>query len=185
MDNRGSLHLIPILVLLASCFFLYPPATAFLPCPDFCTNLRLVPQTQLRGPKLPRSYSHDYASCSPWHIDCREEKLSINKSRTLFGEKWDMGKTGTRINSSKIAVSESDKIPKHGMKILGICGGIGAGKSTACQIMVDSLGCVARIGKFACCFQCMIVEWFGSTSYYHYSFGLILVDGNISICCLA
>lgn len=33
------------------------------------------------------------------------------------------------------------------MKILGICGGIGSGKSTACQLMVDSLGCVARIGK--------------------------------------
>ena len=33
------------------------------------------------------------------------------------------------------------------MKILGICGGIGSGKSTACQLLVDSLGCVARIGK--------------------------------------
>ncbi len=31
------------------------------------------------------------------------------------------------------------------MKILGICGGIGSGKSTACQLMVDKLGCVARI----------------------------------------
>jgi len=31
------------------------------------------------------------------------------------------------------------------MKILGVCGGIGSGKSTACKLMVDSLGCVARI----------------------------------------
>lgn len=31
------------------------------------------------------------------------------------------------------------------MRILGVCGGIGSGKSTACQLMVDSLGCVARI----------------------------------------
>ena len=34
-----------------------------------------------------------------------------------------------------------------GMKILGICGGIGSGKSTACRLMVDSLGCAARIGE--------------------------------------
>ena len=33
------------------------------------------------------------------------------------------------------------------IKVLGVCGGIGSGKSTACQLMVDSLGCVARIGK--------------------------------------
>ena len=31
------------------------------------------------------------------------------------------------------------------MKILGICGGIGSGKSTECQLMVDKLGCVATI----------------------------------------
>ena len=31
------------------------------------------------------------------------------------------------------------------MKILGVCGGIGSGKSTACELMVDKLGCVARI----------------------------------------
>lgn len=34
------------------------------------------------------------------------------------------------------------------MKILGICGGIGSGKSTACELMVDALGCAARIGEF-------------------------------------
>ncbi|KAL3769498.1 hypothetical protein ACHAWO_006196 [Cyclotella atomus] len=31
------------------------------------------------------------------------------------------------------------------MKILGVCGGIGSGKSTACKVMVDTLGCVGRI----------------------------------------
>ena len=36
----------------------------------------------------------------------------------------------------------------NNMKILGVCGGIGSGKSTACQLMVDSLGCVARIGEY-------------------------------------
>ena len=32
-----------------------------------------------------------------------------------------------------------------GMKILGICGGIGSGKSTACQLMVNKLGCAGLI----------------------------------------
>jgi dephospho-CoA kinase len=31
------------------------------------------------------------------------------------------------------------------VKILGICGGIGSGKSTACKLMVESLGCMALI----------------------------------------
>ncbi len=53
-----------------------------------------------------------------------------------------------------------------GMRILGICGGIGSGKSTACRLMVDSLGCAARIGEHwrlpvcACVFVCV---WAGGT----------------------
>jgi hypothetical protein len=35
------------------------------------------------------------------------------------------------------------------MKILGVCGGIGSGKSTACKVMVDTLGCVGRIGELS------------------------------------
>jgi dephospho-CoA kinase len=35
------------------------------------------------------------------------------------------------------------------MKILGVCGGIGSGKSTACKLMVDALGCADRIGELA------------------------------------
>ena len=42
---------------------------------------------------------------------------------------------------------ENGMISSNKMKVLGVCGGIGSGKSTACQLMVDSLGCVARIGK--------------------------------------
>jgi len=37
------------------------------------------------------------------------------------------------------------------IKILGICGGIGSGKSTACKLMVDALGCIDRIGQFLIC----------------------------------
>ena len=50
-----------------------------------------------------------------------------------------------------MAIHESEsgekEMSSNKMKVLGICGGIGSGKSTACQLMVDSLGCVARIGK--------------------------------------
>lgn len=43
------------------------------------------------------------------------------------------------------AGSEENEMDSGKTKILGICGGIGSGKSTACQLMVDSLGCVDRI----------------------------------------
>ena len=50
-----------------------------------------------------------------------------------------------------MAIHESEsgekEMSSNKMKVLGVCGGIGSGKSTACQLMVDSLGCVARIGK--------------------------------------
>lgn len=46
------------------------------------------------------------------------------------------------------ASSENSGSDINNMKILGVCGGIGSGKSTACQLMVDSLGCVARIGDY-------------------------------------
>ncbi len=41
--------------------------------------------------------------------------------------------------------TQTDNSNNKKMKILGICGGIGSGKSTACELMVDKLGCVARI----------------------------------------
>ena len=49
----------------------------------------------------------------------------------------------TTMQASENGVSDTNN-----MKILGVCGGIGSGKSTACQLMVDSLGCVARIGEY-------------------------------------
>jgi polynucleotide 5'-kinase involved in rRNA processing len=34
------------------------------------------------------------------------------------------------------------------VKILGVCGGIGSGKSSACKLLVSELSCLAHIGKF-------------------------------------
>ena len=51
----------------------------------------------------------------------------------------------------------------NNMKILGVCGGIGSGKSTACQLMVDSLGCVARIGEYLfCILSCILYDMINS-----------------------
>ena len=53
-----------------------------------------------------------------------------------------------REQITTIHASENSGGDTNNMKILGVCGGIGSGKSTACQLMVDSLGCVARIGEY-------------------------------------
>jgi len=58
----------------------------------------------------------------------------------------------TTDNNSKMGYEEEDtttniknKKKVDNVKILGICGGIGSGKSTACNLMVESLGCMALI----------------------------------------
>ena len=38
--------------------------------------------------------------------------------------------------------AESDKV-----RVLGVCGGIGSGKSTVCQVLVSEFGCLGHIGK--------------------------------------
>jgi dephospho-CoA kinase len=34
------------------------------------------------------------------------------------------------------------------IKVLGVCGGIGSGKSQACKLLVSDLGCVSHIGEY-------------------------------------
>ena len=51
-----------------------------------------------------------------------------------------------------LRASTSEDLGAEGsMKILGVCGGIGSGKSTACELMVDRLGCAGRIGELNTC----------------------------------
>ena len=40
---------------------------------------------------------------------------------------------------------EDDPAAPAVVRILGVCGGIGCGKSTACQMLVDPLGCIGLI----------------------------------------
>jgi dephospho-CoA kinase len=48
--------------------------------------------------------------------------------------------TSPRPQGTKLHKNKANNI-----RILGICGGIGSGKSTACKLMVESLGCMALI----------------------------------------
>jgi hypothetical protein len=45
------------------------------------------------------------------------------------------------------------------IRVLGVCGGIGSGKSSACRILVSELGCAAHIGTF---------EAKGKRSFFHF-----------------
>lgn len=38
------------------------------------------------------------------------------------------------------------KVDNHPVKVLGICGGIGSGKSAACRLLVSQLNALAHIG---------------------------------------
>lgn len=56
--------------------------------------------------------------------------------------------TDQRLYSSRV-FNQAQSDMCDDMKILGVCGGIGSGKSTACKLMVDALGCADRIGELA------------------------------------
>ena len=53
-----------------------------------------------------------------------------------------------RSSLVRFMMVENGKSSTDGVKILGVGGGIGSGKSTACQWLVSELGCVAHIGAF-------------------------------------
>ena len=44
--------------------------------------------------------------------------------------------------SSSTEVEEKDEI-----KVLGVCGGIGSGKSSASKLLVSELGCLEHLGE--------------------------------------
>jgi hypothetical protein len=50
--------------------------------------------------------------------------------------------TALSMNNSK----EGDDSSSH-IKLLGVCGGIGSGKSTACKLLVSEVDCAAYIGR--------------------------------------
>mmetsp|Transcript_3056 Transcript_3056/g.6364 ORF Transcript_3056/g.6364 Transcript_3056/m.6364 type:complete len:269 (-) Transcript_3056:2457-3263(-) len=51
--------------------------------------------------------------------------------------------SSTRNQHTRLQMSSSDTSNK--LKVLGVCGGIGSGKSTACKLLVDHCKCLAHI----------------------------------------
>ena len=56
-----------------------------------------------------------------------------------------------RPGHTTLYMSGEPGIPKEAarIRVLGICGGIGSGKSTVCQTLVSELGCLGCIGAWS------------------------------------
>ena len=91
--------------------------------------------------------STSYASTSSISSSCRSNLTSISSTHKTISLRLRHQNSHSRSQLFSAAAEDHEiKTPVvNKMKILGVCGGIGSGKSTACQLMVDKLGCVARI----------------------------------------
>lgn len=70
------------------------------------------------------------------------QRLPSCSSDALFSSGSD--NTDHSRTDKELATPESGRVPGH-LRILGVCGGIGSGKSLACRILVSDLGCAAHI----------------------------------------
>lgn len=55
------------------------------------------------------------------------------------------GREGTAEEDTSTTTNNDTR--KQRIRILGVCGGIGSGKSTVCQVLVSEFGCLGHIGK--------------------------------------
>eukprot|EP00581_Thalassiosira_minuscula_P018733 CAMPEP_0183714088 /NCGR_PEP_ID=MMETSP0737-20130205/8758_1 /TAXON_ID=385413 /ORGANISM="Thalassiosira miniscula, Strain CCMP1093" /LENGTH=346 /DNA_ID=CAMNT_0025942993 /DNA_START=39 /DNA_END=1079 /DNA_ORIENTATION=+ len=91
---------------------------------------------------LPSSSPQHYNGTFLLHAGRQRRYLPL---RMVGGESSSAFVGETKKNDVSLTLKKDPSQERNNMKILGVCGGIGSGKSTACQLMVDSLGCVARI----------------------------------------
>lgn len=42
---------------------------------------------------------------------------------------------------------DDDDDDNNTIRVLGVCGGIGSGKSTVCKLLVSDFGCIGHIGE--------------------------------------
>ena len=52
------------------------------------------------------------------------------------------------VKDDMIATAAAAQKDEPQIRVLGICGGIGSGKSTVCQVLVSEFGCLGHIGEY-------------------------------------
>ena len=56
--------------------------------------------------------------------------------------------SSSRAASTVLNMSGGHDSKLQRIRILGVCGGIGSGKSMACNLLVSDLGCISHIGRY-------------------------------------
>ena len=69
---------------------------------------------------------------------------ATSATRSVF----QMSAGGSNHQATTTTTTSSSSSNNGGIKVLGVCGGIGSGKSMACQLLVSDLGCIAHIGTY-------------------------------------
>ena len=64
-----------------------------------------------------------------------------------FAASW-KGTQQTSLLKMSTAGERCDETRSSPVRVLGVCGGIGSGKSTVCQVLVSEFGCLGHIGEW-------------------------------------
>jgi RecA/RadA recombinase len=95
-------------------------------------------------------------------------RLPFLFSLPLFSSAW--ARQSLPLRSKAVSFmsksSAAEEVGSPQLKILGVCGGIGSGKSTACKLLVSELNCAAHIGKSYKSSQVAVIEESSANSLY-------------------
>jgi hypothetical protein len=122
----------------SSVLFLFPFRS--IPYITYVSNKIIVKQRQSH-PYIRSNQSMDTKATT--HIRM-EDKTSSNELSSIMIDPSSLEPT----NQSKQSMNDEHNhlCRYHPIKVLGVCGGIGSGKSTACQLLVSEFQCLQHIG---------------------------------------
>ena len=71
-------------------------------------------------------------------------------------------------STTRIMASPTD-VNDNPFRVLGVCGGIGSGKSQACKLLVSELGCLDHLGAFlvSFCVSILVKTFLGESVLSH------------------